>query len=67
MSALGPKADITRRQLAYIYSEEEPVRRWAAKIGGEATNAHEAPRIAVNIAKLPDLLAKLKAYAKHRQ
>jgi len=43
------------RNLAYIYEEDEPIRR---SIGGYATVA-EARSIANAIASLPDLMAKL--------
>ena len=48
-------SDSTGQKLAYIYFEDDPGRRAAAKL----LTKDEAHRIAVNIAKLPELLRKL--------
>jgi len=45
--------DANKQQLAYVYFENEPGRRSAAKL----LTKDEARRIAANIAKMPELLA----------
>jgi hypothetical protein len=47
-------SDSTEQKIAYLYYEEEPGRRPAARM----LTRDEARRIGANMAKLPDLLAR---------
>jgi hypothetical protein len=53
IARLLSRADSAGQKLAYVYFEDEPGRRSAAKL----LSKDEARRIASNIAKVPDLLS----------
>jgi hypothetical protein len=51
--------DANGQALAYVYCEDEPGRRSAAKL----LTHEEAPRIAANVAKLPERIRQRRAQA----